>query len=307
MADDAEYIEPVNSVRLRRAGEDDLPGVWEILHTIEYGRSTPMSPAGDPPSNLRHELTTGTMWVAETGGALVGYAALIVRGGVGFIAELFVRRESQSARIGGALLAKLLEAASPTFCTMSSGDPRALSLYIRAGLQPRWPHFQLIGSPEHLPRPGPEVEVWDVEEKDETIIGWDAEISGRARAQEHAYWRSTHAVPLWVCGKERTVGYGYVHRTPATAGAAAGVLLGPIGARSAADAAASLDAILRWSRPFGHVVHVGIPGPHPSLPVLLRAGFRLKFIETYCCSNATDLFDPRTYIPSTTIEGTALL
>jgi hypothetical protein len=247
------------------------------------------------------------MWVAESGGALVGYAALIVRGGVGFIAELFVRQESRSARIGGALLAKLLEADSPTFCTMSSGDPRALSLYIRAGLQPRWPHFQLIGNPEHLASPGPEVEVREVEEKDQTIIWWDAEISGRARAQEHAYWRSTHAIPLWVCGKDGTVGYGYVQRTPPSAGAPAGVLIGPVGARSAADAAVSLDAMLRWSRPVGRVVQVGIPGPHPSLPVLIRAGFRIKSIETYCCSNATDLFDPQTYIPSTTMEGTALL
>src|SRR6516164_3347015 len=198
-----------------------------------------MSPAGDPPSYLRHELTTGTMWVAETGRALVGYAALIVRGGVGFIAELFVRRESQSARIGGALLAKLLEAAAPPFCTMSSGDPRAMSLYIRAGLQPRWPHFQLMGSPEHLPPPSPGVEVRKVEERDETIIEWDAEISGLTRTQEHAYWRSTHAIPVWVWGEKGIVGYGYVHRTPPSAGAPAGVLLGPIGARSAADAAAS--------------------------------------------------------------------
>src|SRR5262249_60816572 len=102
-----------------------------------------MSPAGGPPSYLRHELVTGTMWVAETGGALVGYAALIVRGGGGFIAELFVRREAQSARVGGALLAKLLEAAAPTVCTLRSGEPRALSPYIRAGLQPPRPHFPL--------------------------------------------------------------------------------------------------------------------------------------------------------------------
>ena len=120
--------------------------MWEILHAIEYGPSAPLSPVGDPPSYLRHELKTGTMWVAETGGA-----------------------------------------------------------------------------------------------------------------------------------------------------------------PSAADAAASLDAIVRWSRRFGHVVHVGIPGPHPSLPALIRAGFRIKFVETYCCSSPTDLFDPRTYIPSKTMEGTALL
>jgi hypothetical protein len=247
------------------------------------------------------------MWVAATDGALVGYAALIVRGGVGFIAELFVRRESQSARIGGGLLAKLLEASPPTLCTMSSGDPRAMSLYIRAGLQPRWPHFQLMGSPEHLPHPGPEVQATEIEEQDQAIIGWDAEISGRARPEDHAYWRSTDAIPVWVRGKEGIVGYGYAHRTPRSAGASDGLLLGPIGARSAVDAAASLDAILRWSRRFAGVVHVGIPGPHPSLPKLIRAGFRIKFVETYCCSNPTDLFDPRTYIPSTTMEGTALL
>ena len=29
------------------------------------------------------------------------------------------------------------------YCTFSSTDPRALALYIRMGMRPQWPHFNL--------------------------------------------------------------------------------------------------------------------------------------------------------------------
>ena len=50
---------------------------------------------------------------------------------------------SQSAGVGGWLMLQAFGAAAGLRCTLSSSDPRALGLYIRAGLIPRWQNFLL--------------------------------------------------------------------------------------------------------------------------------------------------------------------
>ena len=295
------------SVQIRRATTADLPGVWNILYAIEHGTAGEGSPADLVPSYLAHEMAAGEMWVAEREGGLVGYAALIARGNVAFIAELFVRSEHQSGRIGTALLGRLLELDLPIVCTMSSADPRALGLYIRAGVLPQWPHFHLAGSPARLPEPIGGVEIVPAGSEPEDILEWDAEIGGRRRPQEHAFWRSTGATSVWCRRGRAIIGYGHVHDVRTDGRQPATVMLGPIGPRSPGDAEACVGAILRWVRGRGDVAHIGVPGPHPSLPVLLRAGFRIRSVETFCSSSSTRFFDPRAYIPSLTLEGTALL
>jgi GNAT superfamily N-acetyltransferase len=252
-------------------------------------------------------MAAGEMWVAEMEGRIVGYSALIKRRNIGVIAELFVRPEHQSGDIGAALLHQLLEKDLPILCTMSSSDPRALSLYIRAGLRPQWPHFHLAGGGMRLPDSMAKVDIEAAESAETRIITWDAEICGRLRPEEHAYWQSTHATPVWCRRDGEIVGYGYVHDVRAGGTNPASVILGPIGARSPGDADACVRALLRWSCSRGDVFHIGVPGQHPSLPTLLRLGFRIESVETFCCSCATAFFDPRLYIPSLTLEGTAFL
>ncbi len=68
---------------------------------------------------IDHELATGQIVVAEQAGHLIGFATLIVRGGVAFLADCFVRAETQSGGVGRLLVGQLLPGTSPTFCTLS--------------------------------------------------------------------------------------------------------------------------------------------------------------------------------------------
>jgi len=281
--------------------------VWKILRTIEYGTSQAGPSPDDIPAYLGHELATGVMWVAEEAGAVIGYAALIVRATIAFIAELFVRPECQSNHVGAALLRRLLSVDASTFCTMSSGDRRAMGLYIRSTLRPRWPHFHLVGAAETIRAIPHDLDVADAAPGDGAIVTWDAEIGGRRRPQEHAFWRSTDAMPLWCLRNGSRVGYGYTHHTPAAGARPAAVILGPIGARTPRDAEACIAALLDRTRGSNGIIHVGVPAAHPCLPLLLDAGFRIRDVETYCSMADASPFNPRLYVPSTTLEGTALL
>ena len=87
---------------IRRATEGDLPQVYDVFYEHEVGDGSAPPPRGDVPSFLRHELATGEMLVAEREGRIVGFASQITRGPITYLAELFVRRELQSAGIEGA-------------------------------------------------------------------------------------------------------------------------------------------------------------------------------------------------------------
>ncbi len=103
------------------------------------------------------------------------------------------------------------------------------------------------------------------------------------------------------------VGYGYVLPKPASGRQPESLIVGPVGARSPNDAEACVLAVVRSAATRTNLVYLGVPGAHPSLPALMRAGFRVRYVETFCSSGAAAVFDPRTYLPSTTMEGTALL
>jgi len=86
---------------------------------------------------------------------------------------------------------------------------------------------------------------------------------------------------------------------------------------AAADATPCLGALLRWVahrrdavgtvRPHDALTScVALAGPHPALPPLLRAGFRVTNVETFCCSAERLFFDPEAYVALTGPEGTSL-
>ena len=54
-----------------------------------------------------------------------------------------MRPAQQSAQLGGMLRRRVLPQDERIYCTFSSTDPRALALYIRMGMRPQWPHFNL--------------------------------------------------------------------------------------------------------------------------------------------------------------------
>ncbi|HYM70797.1 MAG TPA: GNAT family N-acetyltransferase [bacterium] len=307
-------------VRIRRAVEADLPAVYGVWRAAAHpGQASPATPDVMLPlfRLFRHELTTGELWIAEDGDAAVGYAAALVRSGIAFIAELFVAPDRQSGGIGGTLLRQLMAAPVAGYCTMSSTHPGALTLYVQAGLRPRWPHFFLTGTARaaaQLPSAGVVAAVADGGGAD--LVAWDAEACGRMRPEDHAYWQQVlGAIPLWFRRNGDAVGYGYVRRCARGATGDVDVRLGPVGVAASADSVACVGAAWRWASTTAERASASsdearycivVPEPHGVLAPLLQAGFRISDTEIFCCSR-DDLFrDPLTYLAPADPDGTSM-
>ena len=157
-------------------------------------------------------LQTERLWLPSRAG-IVGYAGAITRGPISFLTDLFVDPSHQSSQLGKALLQAALPPDHLTLrCTVSSSDPRAQALYIRAGMVPQWPSFALrLEDPARAwPTPA-DIEISEAAPDDPALLEWDAQISGRPRPLEHRYWvRKEQAVPLWFQRQQQRVGYGYI-------------------------------------------------------------------------------------------------
>src|SRR4051812_39211734 len=120
---------------IRPAAAADLPALYDIWYASEAG-DDPHPPPRGPWPWLTHELATGELLLAERNGTPIGFAATITRSGVTFLSDCFVRADAQSSGVGRRLLDRLLAGQGGTHCTVSSKDPRAQALYIRAGMRP---------------------------------------------------------------------------------------------------------------------------------------------------------------------------
>jgi GNAT superfamily N-acetyltransferase len=301
-------------MEIRPATPADLSQVHDIWYRAEV-EDFPDAPPGDMPAIFRHELETGKMYVAQAGSRILGYTALITRGAIAYLAELYVRDDERSCGIGQALLARALphpacsNGSSRTFagCTLSSSDPRALALYIRAGMQPRWPHFLLYAASSQVTGSSPGeslaagVDVVPAQPGDPEVVRWDAEVGGRFRPEDHAYWiEGADATPIWFVRGGEALGYGYVqarnHEVALWHPEA--LSLGPIGARSPTMALECTLAAVAWAAERAPALALGVPAAHPCLPVLLRAGFRIMYVETFVSTEDRVPCDPACYLPS---------
>jgi GNAT superfamily N-acetyltransferase len=297
LGSDAGPHEPESSVRLRPALVADLVRVRQIwaANQDDPARASPLVP-----SLYLHELDTRELVVAEHAGRVVGFAALITRGQVRFLADLFVDPVYQSAGLGNRLLRHVLPRDGSPCCTLSSSDPQALSLYIRAGLRPYWPCFQLRGGAAFVAESLPdEPEVVEARVGDPELIEWDKRIGGRPRPQDHAYWvERRDGVPLWFVRHGQRVAYGYAQRNSDDLPDAPETLtIGPIGARTPADAVACVVAAVRWGAGQAPEVRISVPGPHPALALLLEFGLRIRDVDTFCSTHVPRFADVRRYLP----------
>ncbi len=313
----------MTGINIRPATAADLDEVYEIWYQAEIQGVPDPPPRGGRPPIFQHEIETGEMYVAEARGRILGYSASVRRGQSVYLSELYVRDGAQSSGIGKALLSQVLppgcrtpsqnkqpgtEVRGASFrgglncCTLSSSDPRALGLYIRAGMQPRWPHFLLYAATDHLAElPTGDVAVAPAEPDDPELVRWDADAGGRHRPQDHAYWiAGSEATPLWLVRGGETVGYGYVQRRNHEIALwhPQALSLGPIGARRAAAALDCTCAVVAWAAARAPALALGVPAGHPCLPVLLDAGFRITYVETFVSTVGDLQADPACYLPS---------
>jgi GNAT superfamily N-acetyltransferase len=293
---------------IRPATEADLDAVAGIWYVNELAEdpSSPPPPGSRPTGELYHHLfASGTMVVADEGGSIVGFACSVLRGRIRFLTDLFVLPELQGQGRGATLLEDVMPPEDGvTQATLSSKDPRAQALYIRAGMSALWPHLALrAGSSELDLESDPDargIQVVEASEGDQPLlVEWDARVSGRPRPEDHAFWtRERRAVPLLFEREGKRAGYGYVQlASPMALWEPDRATVGPIGVDDADDAAPCVAAAVRWAAERTRAVGIFLPGPHPAIGRLLRAGFRITYVELFHGAGQ-EFVDPTRYLSS---------
>ncbi len=175
------------------------------------------------------------------------------------------------------LLATVLDGAEERY-TFSSSDPRAMPIYARAGMRPRWPLLYVHG-------PAPEIaaesatEALEVEQAEaDAVSAVEQSVTGVDRAVEHRYWArrpgataavvriggaAVGAVSFVVRGGETRI-----EHLALTPDIDAGPVVAAIGAYAGAP-----------------TVRAFVPGPQPLLEWLLHRRFMVDDTDTFMSSD----------------------
>lgn len=287
-------------ITIRLAHEEDLPAMHQVFYENEVQGVDAPPPPGDVSSLARHILKTGTVYVAEQDGQILGFAGAITRGQITFLTDLFVKPTIQSGGLGKTLLSSILPQDGLIHCTISSSDPRAQGLYIRSGMIPGFPHFNLQWKKPSSWEPfATDVAVAEGKVGDQELIQWDARIGGRERPLDHAFWvQEQEAVPLWFLRDGKTIGYGYMRMKTGSIWYPEFCAIGPIGVNNPDHATECILAAINWACQRATMLHIDVPGSHPCLAPLLEIGFHIAYVELFVSAAPKPFFDPRCYIPS---------
>ena len=280
---------------IRRATEDDLRAVDAVLRA-NHGPppGEPAEPPGAQDPYLRHLIVRGNFAVAEADGAMIGFGATVFTGRSTHLADLFVLPAHHGRGIGGRLLSAVFGDAFPR-TTFASDDPRAMPLYIRAGMTPLWPSLYISGDPRGLPADPDGIAVEDVDFDD--VARLEGEWAGADRSPDVAFWATQSAPrgavvvragrPVAVgLSRGRLNGFGrWIDRA----------MVAPD-----EDPVAPLIALIRRGADGGDLIGASVAGPSPLLPALLAAGFRIRDLDTFMASDP-GLIDPARTLPNTGI------
>ena len=234
------------------------------------------------------------MVVGELAERPVGFGAAVDTGRSTHLADLFVLPDHHGRGLGGRLLAAVLGTAYPR-TTFASDDPRALPLYVRAGMTPLWPNLYLGGDPRTLPAPPPGyvVETIAIEAMAERERAW----TGVDRRPDLAYWaRLAGCRPFAVRASGEIIAVGMARLRFNRRGH----WIGHAQVAPDADPRPALLAAVRHGAGDVAVSGACLPGPSPVLPDLLAAGFRVVDCDTYLASNP-GLVDPARELVNTGI------
>jgi GNAT superfamily N-acetyltransferase len=191
------------SVVCRPAREEDLgaadalvvSSINDLTQRHGFGPMAVSSPPGFQLFSMRDG--SGSLWVAEEGERMLGFAWSWICGGMWFLAQLFVSPDHQGRGIGNQLIRRTLEQAETSrasnrvlvtfgFNTVSQ------SLYIRHGLLPRCPIYSVSISREQLSDrlPGPGFRFTPLENDLPTLrrlAELDRQVLGVTRETHHGY------------------------------------------------------------------------------------------------------------------------
>jgi GNAT superfamily N-acetyltransferase len=182
---------------LRPASADEAPELLEVMnaalaHEVSAGAIVHLYPdVHSEAAWLRYVLTTGSGWVAEADGAVVGFGISAWRGGMHWLVSLYVRPEAQHKGVGRQLLSQIWprESGADRATLVDAASRPAMRLYLNAGLMPAMPVLAFAGAmeaDEGLARGL--VALDDREAVAELVNQGDASVFGAARPGDHAHW-----------------------------------------------------------------------------------------------------------------------
>lgn len=273
--------------RIRAATPDDVPAIRAIL--AAYGNDGPVRTGDIVGPYLAHLIARHRTLVSAEPGGIVAFGAVVDTGLVVHLADLFVRPDVVGRGIGRPLLTALFGDARRR-TTFASDDPRALPLYVRAGMTPLWVSLYLEGASAALPA-GPGLETAPGEPA--TLAAFELAWTGADRADDHVYWSSeVGADSFLVAERGEVVAIAHARARQVSAVRVIDRLLVRPGAEPVAP---TLAALRRAGR--GGAVTAAVQGPSPVVRALLDHGFQVTDRDQYMASEP-GLIDPERLIPN---------
>jgi GNAT superfamily N-acetyltransferase len=275
---------------IRAATTGDIPEIRRLLRA--HDNDSEVAPGGIDIVGpyVRHLVDHHVVRVSVDADKVVGFAAALDTGWCRMLSDLFVDPDRLGQGIGRPLLDAVFDGV-PARATFASDDPRAIPLYVRAGMTPLWTDFYLDGDARALPVDGRlRVRAALAGEGADLELAWD----GADRAIDHAYWASGPEGDAFVVDDElgpAAIGYARA-RQLGTARVVDRLLLRP-----GADPVATAVAALRRAARDNPVLRVQVPGPSQLLPALLEARFRIVDRDQFLASDAS-LVDPARLLPN---------
>jgi GNAT superfamily N-acetyltransferase len=283
-------VSDAHGTPIRLATVDDIPEIRRILTAHE--NDAPVAPGGVDIIGpyVRHLVERHRTLVSERDGGVVAFGSVLDTGRARMLADLFVEPGRLGQGLGRPLLTALFEDA-PVRATFASSDPRALPLYVRAGMTPLWICLYLEGDASLLPPVDPSLALRDA--IPDELAQLEAAWTGATRPDDHAYWADQpQADPFVVDDAEGPVAFGYGRAKQVTPTRALNRLLVRPGADPIPSIVASLARAARGGRVQGCLL-----GPNPALPLLLEAGFHVVDHDQFLCSDPS-LVDPARFLPN---------
>jgi GNAT superfamily N-acetyltransferase len=273
---------------IRPATLDDLGPIRSIL--VAHGNDGPVIVADIVGPYIAHLIRRGRTQVAVLDGEIVGFGAAIDAGRSVHLADLFVHPERLGQGIGRPLLSAVLEGAVQR-TTFASEDPRALPLYVRAGMTPLWTSLYVQGQSDALPPTDAGLRTESA--TSDRLAAIEREWTGVDRRADHAYWG---AMPdgdaFLVRHGDAVAALGYARvRQAVPIRVLDRLVIHP----DAEPVATTIAALARAGR--GGPVHACLLGPHPVLRPLLDVGFRVVDRDVFLASDPA-IVDPARLVPN---------
>ncbi len=279
---------PSRTPAIRPATVNDVEPIRAIL--AAHGNDGPVVVADIVGPYVVHLIRRGRAHVAIVDEAIVGFGAAIDAGRAVHLADLFVHPDRLGQGIGKELLETVFTGAIQR-TTFASEDPRALPLYVRAGMQPLWTSLYLQGASSALPTTATSLDTASA--TPDRLAALEKDWSGTDRSIDHAFWGAMPDADAFVVrdgGDVAALGYARVRQ------AAPIRVLDRLVIHPEADSTGATIAAMRRAGRGGPVLAC-LLGPHPALRPLLEAGFRIADRDQFLASDP-GLVDPARLIPN---------